>query len=110
LTKDEMHPNEKAINDYVKEELRQQVREYLDEHDKKQRKGQRKWNITITLMLIIILSAMLYIAYLFNRWDQIWTAKDERDKQAMQKYLKEMDDWKNTDNKENNNAQNKRIH
>jgi cytochrome c-type biogenesis protein CcmH/NrfG len=85
---------EKAVDVFVKEELRHQVKFFLDEHEKRH----RKWYILFASVLVIILGVMLYIGITFYKWDERWKQKAQKDKDAMEQYLKDRDEWKGLDN------------
>ena len=89
-----MHPNEKAVNDFVKVELRHQVKVLLDDYEKRR----RKLYIAILIMLTIMTAAMFYIGLTFHKWNTRWENKAQKDKEAMEQYYKDRNEWKGTDN------------
>jgi flagellar basal body-associated protein FliL len=89
-----MHTEERAVNDFVKAELRHQVKAFLDEHEKRH----RKWYIAFAIILLLILGSMFYIGATFYKWNEHWEEKNKKDKAAMEQYYKDRDEWKGLDN------------
>jgi hypothetical protein len=86
-----MHKREKAVNDYVKIELRADLEKFLDKYERKR----RKWYILPSLVLAIIMVILIYIALVFNKWNMLWDEKAKNDAVLREQFIQDRTDWKN---------------
>jgi hypothetical protein len=86
-----MHRDEKYVNDYVKYDLRAELEVFLKQYERKR----RVWYILPSLVLVIIMVVLVYIALVFNKWNTLWEQQAIATKEARAQFLQDREDWRN---------------